>query len=292
MRMMWRIAAISAVVSLALAGGRARGAILYKDYLVNPSFEEGEEGKEPYGWSSESIPGNDKTSFVKAKGGRPKEVKEGEKADECEAHLTVKGDDKQAVGSQIIGVKVAEPTQFTFSAWIRSDGAFPAGDNKPYISVEALKLDEAAGRWVTPEGGGRKSTEIVPTADWTKVTVTKVFPADTQRVKLVIGSYTRDLVIAVDDCAFAQGLYVPEFNVEKEGKQLEELRGSASEQGAEFAALEKRFEEIKALLVVAGNKETAEAKRREAADKLAGLIKDYFTAKDALKKSLLESLVQ
>ncbi|MFH0963743.1 MAG: hypothetical protein V2A58_06995 [Planctomycetota bacterium] len=281
------IATAVVAVFFVLAGEQARAVIVYKDYLVNPSFEEGEDGKEPDGWSSESLPSVDKTSFIKAKGGRPKEVKEGEKADEGEAHLVVKGEDRSASGSQIVAVKISEPTQFKFSAWVKCEGGI-----KAHIWLEGLRLDKEQNRFVTPEGGERKNVEFVPATEWTRVAVSKVFPATTERVKLGIVSFSHDTVLAVDDCALIQGFDAADFDWEKEAEELAGLRRDATDHSEEMNVLGSLFEEMKKLQAVAIKSDGPEAERKDAAQRLPELIQEYLAKKDALKKALLESLVQ
>lgn len=289
MRMAYRIA-LTAALCLVLSAGAVQARHVIKDHLVNPSFEEGEVGQEPYGWASEAMPVNDKKAFVKAKGGRPK----GQELpkDQHEVQLTVKGDNKKSWGSHLVNVTFDEPTSVTFSAWIKADGAIPAGDFKPAISVEGLKLDKDANRWVTPEGGGRKSTEFVPTAEWSHYSVTKVFPPETERLKVAIGTYTRNVIISADDLTLTWGLAVPDFDVEKEAAALEQLLKDAGKDNQDAAELQKLFDRIKEKLAAAWDQEIPEADRKKAAGELPELIKENFAKKSALKQSLLDSLLE
>lgn len=285
-----RVIALTTVLCLAALAGAAHARHVHKDFLVNPSFEKGETGEEPYGWASEAAPTNDKTAFVKAPGGRPKG--DGKPEDPYEVQLTVKGDNKKSWGSQLVNVKLTGPTQITFSAWVKADGTIPAGDYKPAISIEGLKIDKDTNRWVTPEGGGRKSTEFTPTSEWTRYAVSKVFPADTERIKLAIGTYSRGVVISVDDAELSQGLSVPEFDVDKEGESLAQLVKDAGQGDEKAAELQKLFDAIKQKLATANDESASKASRSQAAKELPDLIKDYAAKKKALKDGLLDSLLE
>ena len=291
MKAAWLVS-LGMVFCLGIVLGVACGGQLRKDYLVNPSFEEGEEGQVPYGWGVESSPSNDNTSFVKAKGGRPRG--EDKLSDGNEAHLTVKGEDRHAWAAQTIDVNVSAPTRFTFSAWVKSDGIIRAGAYRPYVAIRAFGIDRSSGRWVRlkPVGVSSQSTLFVPRREWTKYTVSKVYPADTGRIRLDIGSYSRDVVIAVDDLTFTCGMDVPEFDVEKEAEDLTELRGYEDEDSELGVELEKLFDEVRGLLAVVGNEQTSDEDRKSAAGRLPDLVRDYFAKKEALKQALLDSLFE
>ena len=282
--------AILITVCLSLSAGPAQAEILYRDHLVNPSFQEGEEGQEPRGWASESNPSGDPTSFVKAKGGRPKG--EGNAPDGCAAQLTVKGDDTSAWGSQIISVKIDEPTQFTFSIWVKSHGTIPPGDCRPALLMSALTNDAKLNRWVKTEGTRLQGIDFVPTPEWTNVSLSATFPPTVQRIKLVVQTYSRDVIISVDDAALVQGIPVPDFDVEKESKDVAALVAEAGEDSEKAAELQKLFDAIEKRMSTANDQSAPQADRKKAAGDLPELIQDFFEKKGALKKSLLDSLFE
>ena len=291
------------VLCIAGVAGLACAEQLYKDHLINPSFERGEEGKEPYGWGAESsakgrepyvwkkgaVPPGDKTSFVKARGGRPGDG--GEPTDAYAAHLTVRGNDTWAMGAQTVVIDVKEPTQFTFSAWIRCVQDIPPGDHRPYICLIGLKLDEAGENWIKVRPAW-DSTNVTPTPEWKKYSVSVVCAPDVPRLTAHIGSYTRGAVIEVDDVTLIREMPVPEFDVDKEGGALARIVKDAGKGNAKAAGLQKLFDRIKARLATANDKDSPEAERRKAAAELPGLIQDYFAEKEALKGSLLDSLFE
>ncbi|MFH0963748.1 MAG: hypothetical protein V2A58_07020 [Planctomycetota bacterium] len=290
----------AAGVFACLAWGSTRAGEVGVNLLVNPSFEGGEEGTAPTGWSGKSyeLPrepygadasktrANDKLCFVKGAGGREDGGGMG--------ILIVKGEDKWSMGYQEVEARLDAPTRFTFSVYVRSDGSVPAGDPSAYVSVRGLKWDEATGSWKKQAtvGGGGQSQDFTPTSEWTKVAVSSVYPPGIERVRAVIGLYSRDVEIEVDDAHLARALAVPEFNVEGEAKDLSQLAEGAGRDDEKAAALRSLLEAIREKLATAGSAEATEEAKVEAARTLPSLIQEYFARKEELKRRLLESLFE
>lgn len=302
--MMKNTLAAALVACVALSGGLACGGEQPENRLTNPSFQEGDDGSTPPGWAgksfglsrepygpdaNESSP-NDKLCFVRRNGGRPPTPEE--QPANGMGVLCVMGQDKWSMGFQAVEVNLGKPTRFTFSVYVRSDQTAPAADQSAYISVRGLKLEKDTGFWKKQStvGGVAQSAMFTATPRWRKVTVSTVYPAGIERIRVDIGSYSRDIAIEVDNATLTWGPAVHEFDVEGEAADLAQLLADAGDESEDAAELKELFATIEDLLSRARSEDTSAKDKAQAAQKLPQLIADYFKRKDALKASLLDSL--
>ena len=287
---------ITLAVFLALCGC-VTGEEAAGNRLNNPSFEHGAKGVAPTGWSGKSYELSREPYGPDAAKSRPNDARCFVKADDGRtgdgmAVLNVTGEDKWSRGSQALDVALNAPTRFTFTVYVRSNQTIPASDPSPYVSVRGLQFDKTTGAWAkTPTlTGGGQSTEFAPSSEWTKVTVSKVYPPEIERVRVDVGSYSRDVAIEVDDAELTWALATPEFDVDAEAADLARLMKDAGKDDAKGAALKALFDKVKGLLAVARNPDAPAKDKAAAVGKLPPLIKEYLAEKEALKQSALDSL--